>query len=59
MGQFAAAIIYAAVFVFWVGLTMLYLPVLEFLGVTSQPAVVATGAGTLFVVALVLLRITG
>jgi len=59
MGQLIAGIIYATVFLFWVGLLFVYVPVLEFLGVPSQVAVTATGAGTLFVVALVLLWLTG
>ena len=59
MGQLEAALAYLGAGVLWILLMFLYLPILEFLGVPAQPATLATGAGALLLVAIVLGRLVG
>lgn len=56
MRQLGAALAYATAVLLWLALTVVYYPILQFLGVPAQPAIVAIGVGTLLVIGLVLVR---
>jgi len=56
MGRFEAGAVYLAAILLWLGLTVVYYPVLSFLGVPDQPAIASIGVGTLLVIGLLIRR---
>lgn len=57
MSQFGAAMIYLAAFIVYLIVSIVYVPVLVFLGIPVEVALLATGIGTLCLIGAVLAKV--